>query len=193
MRTLTRRRGLYQLGPLTAVSGDPFGLFRSWRTVPEMAELLVYPATVDLSAFGLPAGELPGGRRARRAPSMSRPMRPACATTCPATRSTASTGRPPPASGRLMVREFELDPTSNIWIVLDLDRAAHVGAASRAGNRRAPRWRYARACALSAVEGEGDAPAAPQPLYLEPETEEYAVTIAASLAAHFLQTVGRWV
>ena len=44
VRTQTRRRGLYQLGPLTAISGDPFGLFRSWRTVPEMAELLVYPA-----------------------------------------------------------------------------------------------------------------------------------------------------
>src|SRR2546421_633356 len=51
VRTLTRRRGLYQLGPLTAISGDPFGLFRSWRTVPEMGELLVYPATVDLSQF----------------------------------------------------------------------------------------------------------------------------------------------
>src|SRR4051794_2345071 len=65
VRTITRRRGLYQLGPLTAISGDPFGLFRSWRTVPEMGELLVYPATVDLAAFGLPSGELPGGTTVR--------------------------------------------------------------------------------------------------------------------------------
>src|SRR5690348_7410022 len=123
VRTLTRRRGLYQLGPLTAISGDPFGLFRSWRTVPEMGELLVYPATVDLSQFGLPSGEMPGGNAVRG-------------------RSMSTT---PNASGireylagdplnrihwgataryqRLMVKEFELDPTSNIWIVLDMDRA----------------------------------------------------------------------
>src|SRR5215212_8507179 len=66
VRTLCRRRGRYQLGPLTVASGDPFGLFRSWRTVPDMAELLVFPAIVDLVAFGLPMSDLPGGAKVRR-------------------------------------------------------------------------------------------------------------------------------
>ena len=184
VRTLTRRRGLYQLGPLTAISGDPFGLFRSWRTVPEMGELLVYPATVDLAAFGLPVGELPGGSQVRgRAMSIT-----------------------PNASGirdyvvgdptnrihwgatarqrRLMVKEFELDPTSNIWIVVDLDRAVHLSAPRAPGASAQPagntRMLHLRGTDTLADTGEL------KPIFLEPETEEYAVTIAASLAAHFL-------
>ncbi len=184
VQTLTRRRGLYQLGPLTAISGDPFGLFRSWRTVPEMGELLVYPATVDLAAFGLPVGELPGGSQVRgRAMSIT-----------------------PNASGirdyvvgdptnrihwgasarqrRLMVKEFELDPTSNLWIVVDLDRAVHLSAPRAPGASAQPagntRMLHLRGTDALADTGEL------KPIFLEPETEEYAVTIAASLAAHFL-------
>lgn len=186
VRTLTRRRGLYQLGPLTAISGDPFGLFRSWRTVPEMGELLVYPATVDLESFGLPAGDLPGGTVVRG-------------------RSHAST---PNASGlreyvsgdplnrihwgatarhrRLMVKEFEIDPTSVIWIIVDLDRTVHV-TAPRTPGAAARTPGDTRLFHLRGEAGVAIDPAAGRPLHLEPETEEYAVTIAASLAAHFIQ------
>jgi uncharacterized protein (DUF58 family) len=31
-------------------------------------------------------------------------------------------------TGRLMVKEFELDPTSDVWIMLDLQKRAHVGS-----------------------------------------------------------------
>src|SRR5439155_1252611 len=51
--------------------------------------------------------------------------------------------------GRLMVKEFELDPFSDVWIALDLDRQAHHGSGPDS-------------------------------------TEEYGVTVAASLARHFL-------
>ena len=189
VRTQTRRRGLYQLGPLTAISGDPFGLFRSWRTVPEMGELLVYPATVDLESFGLPVGDLPGGTLVR-----GRSM---------ATTPNASSLREYMAGdplnrihwgatarhGQLMVKEFELDPTSTIQIVVDLDRQVHLSAPRTAGD--APRAvGDTRMLHLRGSGGPGGLPAAPDdsgPLFIEPETEEYAVTIAASLAAHFLQ------
>jgi len=185
VRTRTRRRGLYQLGPLTAVSGDPFGLFRSWRTVPEMGELLVYPATVDLAAFGLPENELPGGTHVRGRAHSITPN----ASGLREYVSDDPTNRIHwPATARqrrLMVKEFELDPTSNIWIVLDLDRTVHLSAprapgqsAQPAGNTRMFHLRELQTTAHDPAEGE--------PLYIEPDTEEYGVTIAASLAANML-------
>ena len=185
VRTQTRRRGLYQLGPLTAISGDPFGLFRSWRTVPEMAELLVYPATVDLAAFGLPSGDLPGGTTVRGRALHVTPNAAGLRDYVPGDPTNRIHWPATARQGQLMVREFELDPTSNIWVVLDLDRAAHVSAPHAPG-KGAPVG-DTRRVRIGAVDAEGDPAAAAQPLYLEPETEEYAVTIAASLAAHFLQ------
>jgi uncharacterized protein (DUF58 family) len=186
VRTLTRRRGLYQLGPLTAISGDPFGLFRSWRTVPEMGELLVYPATVDLSQFGLPSGEMPGGTAVRGRSMSTTPnasgIREYLAGDALNRIHWGATAR----YQRLMVKEFELDPTSNIWIVLDLDRAVHLSAPPVAGGAPRPVGDTRMLHVRGAVEPTSD-PDAGRPIYLDPETEEYAVTIAASLAAHFIQ------
>ena len=55
LRTLTRRRGRFSCGPPGRHSGDPFGIFRSWRTVTEMAELLVYPPPSSLPRSAYPA------------------------------------------------------------------------------------------------------------------------------------------
>jgi len=186
VRTWTRRRGLYQLGPLTTISGDPFGLFRSWRTVPELGELLVYPATVDLAAFGLPAGELPGGTMVRGRANSVTPNAAGIREYIPGDPTNrihwAATAR----HRRMMVKEFDLDPTSNIWIVLDLDKNVHLsaptipGAPPRTpGSTRMLHLRGSNSDALS------EQPA--RPIFIEPDTEEYAVTIAASLASHFVQ------
>ncbi|HUS15011.1 MAG TPA: DUF58 domain-containing protein, partial [Chloroflexia bacterium] len=186
VRTLTRRRGLYQLGPLTAVSGDPFGLFRSWRTVPEMGELLVFPATVDLASFGLPAGELPGGTVVRGRSHSATPNASGLRQYIPGDPTNRIHWRATARQGQLMVKEFELDPTSNIWIVLDLDRGVHLSAPRMPGDV-ARAVGDTRMLHLQGASGDVVDSTTPHPLYLEPETEEYAVTIAASLAAHFLQ------
>ena len=44
-----RRRGLYQLGPLVARYGDPFGLTRREMTLVEPVEVLVHPAVEDVN------------------------------------------------------------------------------------------------------------------------------------------------
>ncbi|HMA34089.1 MAG TPA: DUF58 domain-containing protein, partial [Chloroflexia bacterium] len=134
VRTLTRRRGLYQLGPLTAISGDPFGLFRSWRTVPEMGELLVYPATVDLAAFGLPTGDLPGGTTVRGRSMSITPNASGLRSYVPGDPTNRIHWGATARHNQLMVKEFELDPTSNIWIILDLDRQVHLSAPRTPGD-----------------------------------------------------------
>ncbi len=73
-------------------------------------------------------------------------------------------------TGRMMVKEFELDPTADVWVVLDLDARAHVRGLIR--------------------DLAHDDPLAN---LLANATEEYAVTVAASLARHFInqnRTVG---
>src|SRR5216683_2853800 len=67
-RTVCRQRGRFQLGPVTATSGDPFGLFRRRVTLTAPRDLLVLPRVLPLSHFALFTGGLPGrGRTSRRA------------------------------------------------------------------------------------------------------------------------------
>jgi uncharacterized protein (DUF58 family) len=173
VRTLCRRRGLYRLGPTAVHTGDPFGLFNSQRMYSAQNDLLVLPPTVTLEQLGLPSSDLPGGSRTARRAFHSTPNA--------AGVRDYMQGDPMnrihwPLTARvqkLMIKEFELDPTSDIWIVVDLEAAVHVVPPDidwpmhdeRAGGR----------------------------LDLDPTTEEYAIVTASSLASHYIaqgRTVG---
>ena len=73
--------------------------------------------------------------------------------------------------GRLLVKEFELDPMSDVWIFLDMAAASHFGErhldpsqiVEQAGGRRPPKFE------------------------LPNSTEEYSVSVAASIAQYFLR------
>jgi uncharacterized protein (DUF58 family) len=160
------------MGPLTLNGGDPFGLFPTRKLLPQTHELIVYPATVDVSAFVLPVGELPGGSTTQGRTPQITPNAVGVREYLPGDSfnriSWASTAR----TGHLMVKEFELDPTADVWMVLDMDGRSHVQGAVQGTN------------------AEGDDPLA---RLLLNSTEEYGVTIVASLARHFLnqnRTVG---
>ncbi len=121
------RRGLYNWGPLRVTSTDPFGLFRLTREYGGQQQILVYPQVVDLPHFETPPANLPGeGRFRRRTPYITpnaagvREYAPGDAMSRIHWRSTARTGE-------LMVKTFELDPASDIWVVLDLDRSTAEG------------------------------------------------------------------
>jgi uncharacterized protein (DUF58 family) len=128
LRTTAARRGRFCLGPVWVTSGDPFGLFRASRRLIDGTNIVVYPRTVPLPRFGRVPGELPGGslqgeRVQFSTPNVSsvRDYRPGDAFNRIHWPSTARTSR-------LMVREFELDPTADIWIVLDLHAHAQTGS-----------------------------------------------------------------
>ena len=121
------RRGLYTLGPVTATATDPFGFFRFSRTFGQPTPVLVYPNAPELPNFYIPPANLPGDGRFRRrthnvTPNVAglRPYAPGDSYNRIHWPATARTGN-------LMVKLFELDPASDIWIVLDLDRRVHVG------------------------------------------------------------------
>ena len=128
LRSVCTRRGRFSLGPVWVTSGDPFGIFRFSRRLDSGANIVVYPRTVPLPGFGRVPGELPGGslqgaRVQFSTPNVSsvREYRPGDAFNRIHWPTTARTQR-------LMVREFELDPTADIWIVLDLDGEVHAGS-----------------------------------------------------------------
>jgi uncharacterized protein (DUF58 family) len=149
-RTVCRQRGRFQLGPVTATSGDPFGLFRRRAFLTGQREMLVLPHVLPISNFALFTGGLPGrGRRSRRALH---------ATTNATTIRDYIVGdalsrihwRSSAHYNKLMVKEFDLDPAVDAWIFLDLHDAVQAG------------------------EGEHS-------------TEEYAVTVAATIAVYLLR------
>ena len=170
--TFCSQRGRYTLGPMVISSGDPLGIYQMRRTLNRVNSILVYPATWQFGEFPLPGGHLPGGEAQRRRTHYV---------------TTNASGVRDYMTGdvinrihwplsmkrmRLTVKEFELDPMSEIWILLDLDRAAQVS--------------------MPAAEPTPDGiteitPGTPATFVLPPQTEEYAIAMAASVAQHFLK------
>lgn len=150
-RSVCRERGQFQLGPVLASSGDPFGLFRHRIFLTKTKqEVLVLPHVYTLTQFASFTGGLPGrGRSSRRALQ---------ATTNATTVREYLVGDPlnrihwrsSAHHNKLMVKEFDLDPAVNAWIFLDLQKAVQAGKG-------------------------------------EHSTEEYGVTIAATIANYLLR------
>lgn len=149
-RTVCQRRGEYLLGPTELVSADPAGIFPRRRWLPEARRLLVYPRVLSLPGFVLPLARQAGGVRQRTGQFQITPHAAGVREYHPGDPLNhihwPSTAR----AGRLIVKEFDLAPTSDAWIFLDLEAAVQ--------------------------RGSGDE-----------STEEYAVTIAASLAGRLLE------
>lgn len=179
VRTVCRRRGRFHLGPVTAASGDPFGIFFIQRRLPDtMSTITVYPAAIDLATFAPPMGNLSGGDALRRRTHH-------ITTDVSGTREYApgdsfnrihwlSSAR----ANRLIVKEFELDPAADVWIFLDMERGV------QAGQWWQDKWDTRDLSELWFSE---------HVLQLPPNTEEYLVTIAASVARYFVRrqrTVG---
>jgi uncharacterized protein (DUF58 family) len=128
VETQLTRRGVYQVGPVTVTSSDPFGVFKVSQTYGGRGSIIVYPPFIDLPNFTVPPASLPGEGRFRKRTHYVTPN-------ASGVREYAygdsynrihwgSTAR----TGKLMVKMFELDPASDIWVILDL--YGHVQAGS---------------------------------------------------------------
>jgi uncharacterized protein (DUF58 family) len=126
-RTVCKQRGRFLLGPVTATSGDPFGLFHRSIILTQPRDLLVLPRVLPISNFVLFTGGLPGrGRSSRRAihstnnASNIRDYMVGDALNRIHWRSTAH-------YNTLMVKEFDLDPAMDGWVFLDLNENVQAG------------------------------------------------------------------
>ena len=62
-KSLCRQRGRFQLGPVIATSGDPFGLFNHCFFLSPASEVLVLPRVYQITQLAIFAGGLPGRGR----------------------------------------------------------------------------------------------------------------------------------
>lgn len=172
--TICQQRGRYQLGPIRLRTSDPFGLFPLERDLSPTSNVVVFPMTFDIHQFGLPVGILPGGDALRRRThyittnaSGVRDYEPGDSFNRIHWRSTAR-------RDRLIAKEFELDPLADIWVVPDMSVYGHVTPRKQSAPPTPP---------------PGDIPGwlKMKNFRLPESTEEYTVTIAASVAQFFLR------
>jgi uncharacterized protein (DUF58 family) len=171
IRTTCHERGRYTLGPITLYSGDPLGLFQLRRSLKPTSNIVVYPATVDIPSFPLPTGLLPGGDALRRRTHHITTNASSVRDYVPGDSFNRIHWRSTARRDRLIVKEFELDPLSDVWIFLDMNQSVQAELSLQEAKRMddTPFWKR------------------PRQFTLPPSTEEYSVTVAASLAQHFLR------
>ncbi|MSQ29044.1 MAG: DUF58 domain-containing protein [Dehalococcoidia bacterium] len=126
-RTRTRIRGVYTLGPVTVSASDPFGFFTFRRTFGDQSTVLVYPNAPDLSNFAISPANLPGEGRFRRRTHNVTPNVAGLREYAPGDSFNRIHWPATARKGEPMVKQFELDPASDIWVVLDLEAQHHVG------------------------------------------------------------------
>jgi uncharacterized protein (DUF58 family) len=169
-RTRLLQRGVFPLGPTSLESGDPFGLFPVEQVYLANESLLVYPLLVDVRDFPNPAGILPGGEALRRRTPQITPNAAGVRDYAPGDPLNRihwiSTAR----RNRLITKEFELDPQAEVWIFLD---AGETGQASLPFS-----WPKKSKEDLWKHKFEFELP---------PSTEEYGVSVAASVARYYLR------
>jgi len=127
VNTPLRRRGLFDWGPLRLTAVDPFGLFRRVREVGGQQQILVYPAVVDLPHFQAPPANLPGEGRFRKRTHYITPNASGIREYAPGDAFNRIHWRSTARTGELMVKTFELDPASDIWVILDMERRVSAG------------------------------------------------------------------
>jgi uncharacterized protein (DUF58 family) len=169
-QTFLKHRGVFPLGPTVMASGDLFGLFPVSMTQPVRESLLVYPLMFHIHSFPNPAGLLPGGEALRRRTHQVTPnaagVREYVHGDAMNRIHWASTAR----RNRLIVKEFELDPLAEVWLFLDSERFGQAALPEEAQETNLlTYWRK------------------PVSFHLPPSTEEYGVSITASLASYFIR------
>jgi len=131
------RRGLYKFGPVTIRVSDPFGFFERKIHFGNEMEVLVYPDPPKLLNFYLPPASLQSEGKIRKPTSLVTPNVSGVREYI----SGDSTNRfhwPATArAGKPMVKLFDLDPSSDIWIVLDLSKGVDIGSGAESASELA--------------------------------------------------------
>ncbi len=156
VETIAVSRGKFRLGPAHVAASDPLGLFASERTLPVQHDLIVFPAQVDISGIPMPTASLSGGRATPRMSVVNSAMINSVREYSPGDPMNRIAWNATAHRGQLMVKEFDPDPSADLWLLLDLNDDGQFD-----------------------LHQHSDVPPAYQYLH---STVEYIVSIGASLA-----------
>ncbi|MEM8860602.1 MAG: DUF58 domain-containing protein [Chloroflexota bacterium] len=175
VQTICRQRGRYQLGPMMLRTSDPFGLFTLEKPLEVTANVVIFPLSVPVSDFVLPAGVLSGGDALRRKTHFVTTNAAGVRDYAPGDSFNRIHWKSSARRNRLIVKEFELDPLADIWIVPDMSVYDQAAAENVVSGISANRLDALKMLELARFE-------------LPATTEEYIVTIGASLSEYFLKS-----
>jgi len=170
---LLEKRGLINLGPTIVESSDPLKLFVSKKEILKtQSSVLVYPHILGLSRFIEPFGFMAGGISLRKSSSEITPhaasIREYVAGDPLQRIHWPSTLR----KNKYMVKEFDQDPQSNVWIYLDSNNRIHFQEVGSSQNKL---------IYLNWVNRQRSNYQLPR------DTYEYAICIAASILRFYIK------
>jgi uncharacterized protein (DUF58 family) len=122
-----QRRGVFTLGPWELRAGDPLGLFTMVRRYEDTRSILVYPRAMQLPDLHLPRGSAPGPARTTRRTPQFTTQASSVRQYVPGDEMRRIHWRQSAHHDALMVREFDLEPSGDLWLVLDLEEGVHRG------------------------------------------------------------------
>lgn len=166
-------RGEFRLGPMRVAAGDPLGLFEPQRIINATERIVVYPQAVPITQFMLPAAALSGGDPQRFITQHITTNAAGVRDYIPGDSINRIHWRSTARRGKLIVKEFELDPQVDIWLFVDFSQYSLVEDPT-----------LQRVGMIGSILYN---PATHHPTRIPQSTEEYAVVIAASLATHFTE------
>ncbi len=170
-RTWLSQRGKFTLGPTVLKAGDPFGLFSVSKKLSENNALVVLPMIFDIPNFLVPAGLLTGGQVIRKKAIDITPHASGVREYVNGDPMKRIHWRTTARRGQLMVKEFEQDPQSEIWLFLDLHRFIQAQLTYQPAVMEVDVLFFSR-----------------RPKFkLNPSTYEYVISIGASLAHYFIK------
>ena len=127
VQTACHRRGLYNLGPITVRSSDPFDIFHRELRFGHRRGLVVYPRALELPRYSAPPANLPGEGRFRRRTHYVTPNASGIRDYEAGDSVNRIHWKSSLRTGSLKVKTFELDPASHLWVIVDLSGQDHLG------------------------------------------------------------------
>lgn len=167
------KRGEFELGPTKIESGDPLGLFSKSIYFFANKRILVLPFSFTIESVKSTQGTLTGKRAIRKTAKDTTVYASSVREHSPGDPLNRIHWRSTAKKDRLMVKEFEEEPHSNVWIFLDADKRFVYSLENQAKDDE--EIAYSKNIFIEK--------------YILPEDSfEYAIAICSSLVEYFIRT-----
>ena len=171
LQALVNQRGYFSLGPTHIVSGDPMGIFTVEKLFPAERQLIIYPYLIKLKNLSLEPGLEIGGQNLLVQTTETTPQAAGVREYQPGDPLNRIHWPITVKKNRLMVKEFDEDTQSCVWLFLDAEADTYPHQSE--DTPKAYDWRLL--------------PIDKKKIYKLPrDAFEYAVSITASLARYYL-------
>lgn len=122
-----QRRGVFRLGPWRLEFADPVGFFRVEQHYPAATTIMVYPRASFLPHIELPRGRAPGRASSAERASDETLLVGGVRHYAPGDPLHRVHWRTTARHEEIMVREFDREPSGDVWLIIDMDAGVQAG------------------------------------------------------------------